>query len=73
MTFDMTIKFDTELGITVYYDYQPAEGQTDDYPGCDAEIQNVFIYFGSKDITNELSDEQRDSITQQCMDSEIEE
>jgi hypothetical protein len=45
--YKITINF---IELDCYYDYQPKELPTHDYPGCGAEIQYLEIYVGGIDI-----------------------
>lgn len=49
--------YNKEIEVWVDYDYQPAESQTWDYPGCSAECYPTSVKHGHIEIIDYLSEE----------------
>ena len=50
MTHTCTYTSDTG-DLVIEFDYQPAERQTRDYPGCDADVEITAVYANGQDIS----------------------
>lgn len=62
-----------EIEVTVDGDYQPAEKQTWDYPGCPASFTNISVFLGDLDITDELTSDQIESIERRMLEAKEDE
>jgi len=56
MTNQINISYD-EIKLEVEFDYQPAEPQTRDYPGCAEEIDLIQVMHENTDILPMLSED----------------
>jgi len=76
---DIPLMVGDDVEVVVYYEYTPAEKQTWDHPGCEAEIEISGVYLkvehGSKlphhpvDILSLIDDSIFDEIEQKIWDS----
>lgn len=57
-----------ELDVTVSGTYTPAERQTYDHPGYPAEIEDLRVYLGKLDITDQLNDDQLELAAEQLLE-----
>ena len=61
-----------ELKVQVEFDYQPAEaaerGPEAQYPGCPECFEITGIYIGTVEITNQLTEDEREQIYQALVD-----
>lgn len=60
-----------EIGVTVYFDYQPVEYQTHDDPGCDSEVTINSVCVDNdenKDILGIIKDSVLDSLRMECFE-----
>ena len=57
--------------VVVHFDYQPAERETLEYPGCDASVDITWVTFEGEpwDITAVLHDEYIAALEVECMES----
>ena len=68
------IEYKTYIGedvcITVYFEIQPEEKQTLEYPGCPMEVifNDVTLVDGGPSIVDLLRDEVIDGLKVECMD-----
>ena len=65
-----------EVSVSVYFEYQPEEIETHNYPGCDAEVLISAVYVGGdeeKDIGDCLNEKTLDKLKEECQQMLIDE
>ncbi len=65
----LTTLLTENLAVTVHFDYQPNEAQTDIYPGCPAVVELNAVCVGENDIMSKLSKSVLAELVDVCMDS----
>lgn len=66
----LLIKLDGTLPVTVYFDYQPEERETQTYPGCAAGVElNSVHYKDYEDIMPLLNKSTLSELADKCMES----
>ncbi len=65
----LTTLLTENLAVTVHFDYQPNEAQTNTYPGCPAVVELNAVCVGDIDIMSVLSKHVLAELIEACMAS----
>ena len=65
------LKTHIELEVDVYYEFQPYEPPTSEYPGCDADIEYITVEFGGIDITEKIDKYYMEILYLLCLECEV--
>ena len=68
MSKSYTFKIDREVALSVNYTHTPAEKQTLEYPGLDADIYVNSVKVNTVEIVHVLSNEELERIKEECWD-----
>lgn len=66
----MSMKAHIELEVEIDYDTSPAEPQTLNYPGCDAELTIISVLAEGKEILDALTLGEIESLERQAREHE---
>ncbi len=63
----LTTTLINDITVTVHFDYQPEEVQTQTYPGCPAIVELNSVYIDQQNIMEVLSQSVLGDVADKCM------